>query len=254
MYSVWYSCIINNYASATCGFFLTTTQKQETKKKAVILRCKTGFQEAAEHKMILFLLVKPDQSKKANSLHIECSCINWNLLISIILKTPDISFAPHTVMMSFCWPLLWKFFGKWRNALCNLLIRVICKFSTRALQTYLTQNDTHFFIGSRLMLTCSIHLHSNLIFKILIHVLLLVYGGATAKWQAWEKDLRTDQCCNELGGFFPVTNRCNIWVEMFGPHGGKSEICETRNCWSWKCEIVTVAGWSKHILLGNDIW
>lgn len=143
---------------------------------------------------------KARSEQKANSLHIECSCINWNLLISIILKTPDISFAPHTVMMSFCWPLLWKFFGKWRNALCNLLIRVIRKFSTRALQTYLTQNDRLFFTGSRLMLTCSINLHSNLIFKILIHVLLLVYGGATAKWQAWEKDLRTDQCCNELGG------------------------------------------------------
>lgn len=40
--------------------------------KNVIWKCKTGVQVAAEHKMILFLLVKPDQLKNQTAYTVKC--------------------------------------------------------------------------------------------------------------------------------------------------------------------------------------
>lgn len=54
---MWYSCIINNYASSTSGFFLTSQVCARTKSTNNVFfwRCKTWFWAEMEHKVILFL-------------------------------------------------------------------------------------------------------------------------------------------------------------------------------------------------------
>lgn len=93
------SCVINNYASATSGFFLTSTQvcaKQNLQIMILEVQNRVLSSNGAQNYFISTCKAKAGQN--TNSLHSKFSCINWNVLICISLVTPDNCFASHTVI------------------------------------------------------------------------------------------------------------------------------------------------------------
>lgn len=102
---MWYPCIINNYASVTCGFFLTSTQNPQKCYFEVQNRIprSNGAHDSKDSK------ARSEQQR--NSLHIKCSCINWNFVDFYSFQNSND---------------VWFFLGKWRNALCMGLIHVTC--------------------------------------------------------------------------------------------------------------------------------